>query len=108
MQRTISIPQNWDYPRFTFGQRTEQGTIIGFEYYAENSFLAQRYGSGWRYSVIPDKNSDELLHYHSEQIQPLSTAELQAQIIAEIDEHTLQIDVLKQQLAAITGGATNG
>ncbi|MBE9053536.1 hypothetical protein IQ243_24650 [Nostocales cyanobacterium LEGE 11386] len=31
MQPTISIPQNWKYPRFTVGQRTEQGIIIGIK-----------------------------------------------------------------------------
>ncbi|MBN4003362.1 MAG: hypothetical protein HWQ58_16745 [Nostoc sp. LPT] len=63
---------------------------------------------GWRYSVIPDKNSEELLHYHEEQIQQLSPEELQAQIQAEIDEHQQQIDALKQQLAAVARGRTDG
>ncbi|MBD2473241.1 hypothetical protein [Nostoc sp. FACHB-145] len=31
MQPTISIPKHWDYPSFTFGQRTQQGLIIGLE-----------------------------------------------------------------------------
>jgi uncharacterized membrane protein len=108
MKPTISIPKNWDCPRFTFGQRTKQGTIVGIEYYALDSCLAQRYGSGWRYTVIPDKNSEELFHYHEEQLQQLSPQELQAQIIAEIEEHQQQIKVLQQQLLAIAGGASDG
>ena len=68
MQPTISIPQHWGYPRFALEQRTQQGFILGMKYYAKDSFLAQTYGSGWRYSVIPNTNSEELLHYHSEQI----------------------------------------
>ncbi|MBD6620774.1 hypothetical protein FNW02_34705 [Komarekiella sp. 'clone 1'] len=87
MQPTITIPKDWDYPRYTFGQRTQQGIIVSLEYYTKDSFLAERYGSGWRYSVTPHKNSEELLHYHQEQIQPLSQAELSAQIITEIDAH---------------------
>jgi len=105
MQLTISIPKNWDYPRFTFAQRTQQGFIIGMEYYAKDSFLAQRYSSGWRYSVITHNNSEDLLHYHEEQIQQLSPEELRSQIRAEINDHQQQIDVLKQQLAAVIGGA---
>jgi hypothetical protein len=31
MQPTISIPKHWDYPRFTFGQRTQQGVILGMD-----------------------------------------------------------------------------
>jgi hypothetical protein len=48
---------------------------------------AERYGNGWRYSVIPHKNSDELLHYHQEQTQQLPPEELRVQIQTEIDEH---------------------
>ncbi|MBW4617700.1 MAG: hypothetical protein KME21_31825 [Desmonostoc vinosum HA7617-LM4] len=108
MQPTISIPNNWDYPRFTFGQRTQQGIIIGCEYYPADTLLAHEYGNSWRYAVLIDKNSEEVRHYFDDQIQTLSLAELRAQIIAEIDEHTQQIDALKQQLAAVTGGRTDG
>ncbi|MBE9037205.1 hypothetical protein [aff. Roholtiella sp. LEGE 12411] len=108
MQPTITIPKDWNYLCFTFGDRTQQGIIIGFEYYAEDSFLAERYGSGWRYSVIPHKNSDELLHYHESQIKPLSPEELSSQIIAEIDCHQQQIDVRKQQLLMVRRGSING
>ncbi|MCC5639768.1 hypothetical protein LC593_28860 [Nostoc sp. CHAB 5844] len=43
-----------------------------------------------------------------DQIQTLSVAEIQAQLQAEIEEHTLQIKALQQQLAAIKGGSSNG
>jgi hypothetical protein len=103
----MSIPSNWDYPRYTFGQRTQQGLIIGIEYYPPDTLLAHEYGNSWRYTVLTDKNSEEVRHYFDDQIQTLSNAELQAQIIAEIEEHQQQIDVLKQQLAAVTGGRTD-
>ncbi|WP_193199659.1 hypothetical protein [Nostoc sp. MG11] len=108
MQPVILIPKHWEYPRFALEERTKQGIIIGFEYYAKDSFLAERFGNGWRYSVTPHKNSEELLHYHQEQIQPLSPEELQAQITAEIDAHQQQIDILRQQLTDVAGGYTNG
>ncbi|MBW4617441.1 MAG: hypothetical protein KME21_30335 [Desmonostoc vinosum HA7617-LM4] len=108
MQPTISIPKHWEYPRFSLGQRTQQGIIIGFEYYPQDSFLAERYGNGWRYSVMTHRNSEDLLHYHSEQIQQLSLEELSSQIQAEIDEHQQQIDALKQQLVVVTKGSING
>jgi hypothetical protein len=103
-QPTISIPNNWDYPRFSFSQRTQQGVIVGMEYYLTNSQLAYQYGQGWRYAVMHHDDCEEIRHYFDDQIQTLSLAELRAQIIAEIDEHTQQIDALKQQLAAVTGG----
>lgn len=108
MQPTISIPKNWEYPRFTFSDRIQQGIIVGMEYYVKDSFLADKYDNGWRYSVTPHKNSDELLHYHEEQIQQLSPEKLQAQTIAEIGEHQQQIDVLMQQLADVKGSRTDG
>ncbi|WP_269456210.1 hypothetical protein [Nostoc sp. NIES-3756] len=40
MQSTISIPKHWDYPRFCFGQRTQQGVIFGLEYYPADTQLA--------------------------------------------------------------------
>ncbi|MBW4566087.1 MAG: hypothetical protein KME32_34450 [Mojavia pulchra JT2-VF2] len=108
MQPMITIPKGWEYPRFILGERTKQGIIVGLEYYAQDSFLAEEYGQGWRYALMPHKNSQDLLHYQEHQIKTLSRQELFSQITAEIDAHQQQIDVLKQQLAAVTGGSTNG
>jgi len=107
MQPTINIPSGWEYPRFTFGQQTQQGLIIGMEYKPANTQFAYQYGHGWRYTVLPDKKSDEVRHYSDDQIQTLSIAEIQQQLQAEIEEHQQQIKLLQQQLAAI-GGSTDG
>ncbi|MBD2302827.1 hypothetical protein [Nostoc sp. FACHB-190] len=107
MQPTISIPQDWEYPRFIFGQRTQQGIVIGLEYKPANTQLAYEYGNSWRYTVLPDKHSDEVRHYSQDQLQTLSIAEIQQQLQAEIDEHQQQIKVLQQQLTAI-GGSNDG
>ncbi|MBD2459233.1 hypothetical protein H6G80_35005 [Nostoc sp. FACHB-87] len=103
MQPTISIPKHWEYPRFAFGQRTQQGIVIGLEYKPANTQLAYEYGNSWRYTVLPDKHSDEVRHYSDDQIQTLSIAEIQAELQAEIEEHQQQIKVLQQQLTAIGG-----
>ncbi|MBD2492315.1 hypothetical protein [Aulosira sp. FACHB-615] len=108
MQPTINIPQNWDYPRFTFGDRTQQGIILGMEYYLPNTPLAHEYGHGWRYAVMPDDGCDEIRYYFDDQLQTLSIAEVQQKLQAEIDEHQQQIKALQQQLVAITGGSTDG
>ncbi|RCJ24031.1 hypothetical protein A6770_28710 [Nostoc minutum NIES-26] len=108
MQLTISIPKDWENPKFTLGQRTQQGLIIGMEYKPVNTQLAYQYGHGWRYTVLPHKNADEVRHYSDEQLQALSVAEAQQQIIAEIEEHQQQIKALQQQLLATTGGASDG
>ncbi|MBD2492291.1 hypothetical protein [Aulosira sp. FACHB-615] len=103
MQPTISIPTGWEYPRFTFGQRTQQGIVIGLEYKPAGTQLAHEYGNSWRYTVLPDKHSDEVRHYSEDQIQTLSVAEIQQQLQAEIEEHQQQIKAIQEQLAAIGG-----
>lgn len=108
MQPTINIPSDWDYPRFTFGELTQQGLIIGMEYKPANTQFAYQYGHGWRYTVLPDKKSDEVRHYSDDQIQTLSIAEIQQQLQAEIEEHQQQIKTLQQQLMAITGSSSDG
>ncbi|MBU7583085.1 MAG: hypothetical protein KAF91_09275 [Nostoc sp. TH1S01] len=108
MQPTISIPKDWKYPKFWLGQRTKQGLIIGLEYKPVDTQLAYEYGNSWRYTVLPDKHSDEVRHYSDDQIQTLSIAEIQAELQAEIEEHQQQIKVLEQQLIAISGGSTDG
>ncbi|MCC5603210.1 hypothetical protein [Nostoc favosum] len=108
MQPTISIPQHWGYPRFALEQRTKDGIIVGFYYYPNRTELAEQFGGGWRYALMPHKNSDELFHFQESQIQPLSPEELLLEITAEIDFYQSQITILQQQLLAITGGSTNG
>jgi hypothetical protein len=108
MQPTISIPQHWGYPRFALEQRTNQGIILGLQYYPSGTQLAEQFNAGWRYAVMPNRNSDELFHFEENQIKPLSPEELLSQIRAEIEFYQQQIANLQQQLAAIAGGFTNG
>ncbi|QLE59628.1 hypothetical protein [Nostoc sp. TCL26-01] len=108
MQSTISILKGWEYPRFTLGQRTQQGLIIGIQYYPADTLLAHEYGTGWRYTVMTDKNSEEVRSYFDDQLQTLSVEELQAQLQAELEEHQQQIKALQEQLAAIRGESNDG
>jgi hypothetical protein len=107
MQPTISIPQHWAYPRFALEQRTEQGMILGLYYYPNGTELAEQFDEGWRYVLMPNKNSDEISYLQENQIQPLSPEELFSQIRAEIKFYQQQISILQQQLAVVTGGFTN-
>ena len=107
MQPTISIPQHWPYPRFNLEQRTQQGLILGLYYYPLGTELAEQFGEGWRYAMMPNKNSDEISYLRQDQIQPLTPEELFSEITAEIEFYQQQIVILQQQLVAITGGSTN-
>jgi hypothetical protein len=108
MQPTIAIPRHWGYPRFALDQRTQQGLILGLYYYPCGTELAEQFDEGWRYVLMPNKNSDEISYLQENQIQPLSPEELFSQIRAEIDFYQQQISILQQQLAVVTGGSTNG
>jgi hypothetical protein len=108
MLPTISIPQHWAYPRFALEQRTKDGIILGFYYYPNGTELAEQFGGGWRYALMPKKNSDELFHFQESQIQPLTPEELFRQITTEIDFYQQQINILNRQLTVLTEGATNG
>ncbi|MHC5596058.1 MAG: hypothetical protein ACYTXC_08900 [Nostoc sp.] len=107
MQPTISIPQHWGYPRFALEQRTKDGIILGLYCYPNGTELAEQFGHGWRYALMSRKNSDELFHFQESQIKPLSPQELLSEITAEIEFYQQQINILKQQLAVVTGGFTN-
>ncbi|MEJ6486261.1 hypothetical protein N0Y54_34225 [Nostoc punctiforme UO1] len=108
MQPTISIPQHWAYPRFALDQRTQDGIILGLYYYPSGTELAEQFDDGWRYVLMPNKNSDEISYLKEDQIQPLTPQELFTQITAEIELYQHQISILQQQLAVVTGGSTNG
>ncbi|MHC0067484.1 hypothetical protein ACWATR_32050 [Nostoc sp. UIC 10890] len=107
MQPTISIPQHWSYPRFNLEQRTQQGIILGLYYYPSGTELAEQFDDGWRYALMPNKNSDEISYLQEDQIQALTPEELFSEITAEIEFYQQQISILQQQLAVLTGGFTN-
>ena len=107
MKPTISIPQHWPYPRFSLEQRTQQGIILGLYYYPSGTELAEQFDDGWRYVLMPNKNSNETSYLQEEQIQPLTPEELFLEITAEIEFYQSQIAILQQQLAVVTGGFTN-
>jgi hypothetical protein len=104
MQSTISILHGWDYPRFTFGQLTTKGIIVGLTYYQIGTYLAEEFGEGWYYTISPNKHSEEVHHYLEDELTLLSPQELQAQIKAEIDCHQNQIKSLVKQLSIVTRG----
>ncbi|ODG99884.1 hypothetical protein A4S05_35720 [Nostoc sp. KVJ20] len=108
MEPTISIPQGWKYPRFTFGQRTERGVIIGLKYYSEDTLLAHEFGEGWRYVLLPDKNCEDEEYHLEDALELLTPQELKAQIEAEINKRLRQVELLTHELKAIPGGIANG
>ncbi|MBD2440592.1 hypothetical protein [Nostoc sp. FACHB-110] len=98
---TVSIPPVWHYPRFGFGQRTEHGQIIGLKYYAEDTYLADEYGAGWRYILLPNKNTEDDETRIEDDIKLLSPQELKTVLETEINTCLRQIQMLKHELNAV-------
>jgi len=107
MQPTIPIPHGWKYPRFTLGQRTEEGIIIGIKYYPSDSLLAHEYESGWRYVVMADINSLDEENRLENEIQLLTPQELKTLLEAEIAKYLHQVELLTYELKAIPGGVAH-
>jgi hypothetical protein len=105
MEPTVSIPQDWKYPRFGFGGRTELGVIIGMKYYASDTFLGNEYGEGWHYIMLADKHDEEEEHRIEDQVKLLSPQELRTTLEAEIQNYQRQIQSLKHQLDSIPASA---
>ncbi|MBD2505572.1 hypothetical protein [Anabaena azotica] len=101
MEATISIPQHWKHPLYTFGQRTEYGVVIGMKYYAPDTYLGSEYGAGWRYVMLPDKNQEDEEHRVENEIRLLTSEELKAQLLSEIDYYSRQLEHLNSELGAI-------
>ncbi|MFN6565299.1 MAG: hypothetical protein RMY28_036610 [Nostoc sp. ChiSLP01] len=101
MEPTISIPKGWQYPRFTFGQRTERGQIIGMKYYAKDTYLADEYGGGWRYILLADKNREDEEYCIEDELELLSPQELKTVLEAEISNNLRQVELLKHELKAV-------
>lgn len=97
----ISIPKHWNHPGYIFGQRTEQGEIIGLKYYAPDTYLGRQYGEGWRYVMLPDKNQEEEEHQLEGKVKLLTPEQLKTQLQAEIDYYSRQLEHKKSQLRAI-------
>jgi hypothetical protein len=102
MSPAISIPKGWQCPRFTFGQRTERGLVIGMKYYSEDTFMADEYGEGWRYILLPNKNTEYEEHRIENELELLTPQELKTQIETEINSHLRQIELLKHECKAIS------
>ncbi|YAF99320.1 MAG: hypothetical protein AB3A66_29670 (plasmid) [Nodularia sp. CChRGM 3473] len=98
MQVTITIPRGWGYPRFTFGQRTKQGIVVGVEYIPSDSLIGKEGGSGWQYGLLPDKNSKDIIYLTENQIQQLSPKESEEEILDEIDAYLNEVAILQAQL----------
>jgi hypothetical protein len=102
MPATITLPRGYGQPKFAISQRTKQGIIVGIDVWTLDKFLA-RDGDNtkpWTYLVQSGKQVTQLSQLEEHQIQELSAAEVEAEILAEVDLCLMKLVMLQQELGA--------
>ncbi|MCW5318822.1 hypothetical protein GTQ43_35770 [Nostoc sp. KVJ3] len=100
--KVVTIPDYWTLPKYSLGQRTKQGVIVGIQYYPPNNLLTGLCNESWRYAVLDQNDFSEVAHLEEDKIHPLTPIELRAEIEAEIEVYQCKILILKHQLGAIS------
>jgi hypothetical protein len=98
----VSVPNYWTSPKYSFGQRTKQGVIVGIQYYPPNNLLTGLCNESWRYAVLNKNDFSEVSHLEEEKIFPLTPSELRAELQAEIKMYQIEIVIRQQQLETIS------
>ena len=65
-----------------------------------DSLLAENCGHGYRYLVMVSRMREEIKYLESDQITPLSPAEVEAEILEEVDYYLTQFILLQSELKA--------
>ena len=97
----ITFPKNWNQPKYQLGQLVRQGWIVGMRYYPKNSAMGHTYHVGWHYDVVPDWLEVDATYHTEKDIESYSPEETVAELQAEIDALTLQIEALQDEMNSI-------
>ncbi|MHC0068896.1 hypothetical protein ACWATR_39555 [Nostoc sp. UIC 10890] len=100
--KVVTIPNHWTSPKYSLGQRTKQGMIVGVQYYPPNNPLTGLCTESWRYAVLDKNDFSEVSHLEEDKIHLLTPSELRAELQAEIEVHQIKIVILKQQLETVS------
>ncbi|MEH1817784.1 MAG: hypothetical protein V7L31_01575 [Nostoc sp.] len=100
--KVVSIPNHWISPKYSFGQRTKQGVIVGIQYYPPNNLLTGLCKESWRYAVLDKNDISEVSHLEEQNISPLTPSELRAELQAKIEAYQIEIVSRQQQLETIS------
>lgn len=99
MRPTITLSRGYGQPKFAIGQRTRLGKIIGIQQTISDDILnACRCGQLLEYTVLTNNREHSLIKVFESDIQSLTPEEIQAQILAEIDAHMMQLAILQEEL----------
>lgn len=95
---SIQIPAHWNQPKYSLGQRTKQGIIVGVQYCLFENLIAPERDGFWRYAILVS-TEDEQVEYISEPgIKLPSAGELRREVETELDFYQRKIQNLQQQL----------
>ncbi|MFB2769819.1 hypothetical protein ACE1AT_11100 [Pelatocladus sp. BLCC-F211] len=100
-QKFLAIPSDWTVPKYSLGQWTKQGLIVGVEFYPSDTLLACQYGQKWRYSVLRHKLTEDTDYHQEDGLEPLSVQEMRSKILSEIKLYQSRITNLTERLEQI-------
>lgn len=72
--KIIAIPNHWMSPKYSLGQRTKQGVIVGIQYYPPNNLLTGLCNESWRYAVLDKNDFSEVSHLEEQKFPRLHQA----------------------------------
>ncbi|WGV29203.1 hypothetical protein [Halotia branconii] len=96
--KIITIPNHWTSPKYSLGQHTKQGIIVGVQYYLFENLLAPERDGSWRYAVLVSSEDEQVDYIPESQIRLLSSPELRLEMESEIDFCQRKIQNLQQHL----------
>ncbi len=96
--KVVNIPNHWTSPKYSLGQRTKQGVIVGIQYYPPNHLLTGLCDESWHYAVLDKNDFSEVSHLEEQKIHPLTPLELRTELQAEMEMHQREILMIQQQL----------
>ncbi|MBD6621178.1 hypothetical protein FNW02_37155 [Komarekiella sp. 'clone 1'] len=102
--QNITVPSHWPLPKYSLGQPTQKGIIVGIQYYPDD--LMALTGSGyWRYAVVDKNDYSEISHLSEQKIQPLTPQEISAELHVEIEAHQQKISILQATFRSVEFGS---
>ncbi|MFK0731527.1 MAG: hypothetical protein ACIWVG_10255 [Gloeotrichia echinulata HAB0833] len=105
--KVVNIPNHWTSPKYSLGQRTKQGVIVGFQYYLFENLLTPERDGSWRYAVLTGTEDEQVEYVKESGIELLSAEELRWEVENDLDFCQRKILNLQQQLKAIEKSALN-
>lgn len=97
-ENSISLPQNWEKPKYQLGQVTASGIIVGLQYCPLGFGITLSPEPKWHYLLVEDFDGEDVLEFSEEAIEPLSLKQATTNITIDIEYCLEKLYLLVEQL----------